>query len=110
MRISDNDSESYKRSRTYRNTATNVLCCSDDWISHVSHVLLPTDTSGEALWAKPNNKKDHIFVYVLHMYLLWPARATTKISLAAPRQPLGSVCRMGVPERGGGQKAVHCLN
>jgi len=24
--------------------------------------------------------------------------------------PLGSVCRMGVPERAGGNKAVYCLN
>jgi len=44
------------------------------------------------------------------MSLLWPARATTKISLAAPRHHLGNVCRMGVPERGGGQKAADCLN
>jgi len=46
----------------------------------------------------------------LSIRLLWPARATTKISLAAPRHHLGSVCRMGVPERGGGQKAAYCLN
>ena len=42
-----------KISRTYRNTATTVLCCrgccSDDWISHTSRVLLLTDTTGEAL-------------------------------------------------------------
>ena len=24
-------------------------CCSDDWISHANHVLLMTDTPGEAL-------------------------------------------------------------
>jgi len=34
-------------------TATTVLCCRDcysgDWISHVSHVLLLTDTTREAL-------------------------------------------------------------
>jgi len=42
--------------------------------------------------------------------LLWPARVTTKISLAAPRHHLGNVCRMGVPERGGGQKAADCLD
>jgi len=35
--------------------------------------------------------------------LLWPARATTKMSL-------GSSCRMGVPERGGDNKMVYCLN
>jgi len=39
----------YKKSRTYRNTATTVPCCSDDWISCVSRVLLMTDTTGEAL-------------------------------------------------------------
>jgi len=48
MRISDSD----KYKRTYRNTATTVLCCrgccSDDWISHASRVLLLTDTGGEA--------------------------------------------------------------
>ena len=30
-------------------TVTSVLCCSDDWISCVSHVLLLTDTTGAAL-------------------------------------------------------------
>jgi hypothetical protein len=48
---------------------------------------------------------------IINFYtVLWPARATTKISLAAPRHHLGSVSRMGVPERGGGQKAADCLN
>ena len=53
MRISDNDNDRYTRSRTYRNTAATVLCCrgccSDDWISCVSCVLLLRDTTGEAL-------------------------------------------------------------
>ena len=53
MRISDNDSDRYKRSSTYRNTTTTVPCCrgccSGDWISHVSCVLLLTDTTVEAL-------------------------------------------------------------
>jgi hypothetical protein len=53
MRISDIDSDRYKRSRRYRNTATTVLCCREccsyDWISHVSHVLLLTDKTREAL-------------------------------------------------------------
>jgi len=53
MRISDNDSDRYKGSGTYRNTATTVPycrgCCSDDWISHANHVLLMTDTTREAL-------------------------------------------------------------
>ena len=46
MRISNNDSERYKGSRPYRNTATTVLCCtgccSVDWISDESCVLLLT--------------------------------------------------------------------
>jgi len=49
MRISDNDSDRYRRSRTYRHTATAVLCCSDEWISSASHILLLTETTGEAL-------------------------------------------------------------
>ena len=44
MRISDNDSDRYERNRTYRHTATTVLCCrgcsSDDWMSRASRVLL----------------------------------------------------------------------
>ena len=49
MVISDNDSDRYKRSRTYRNAATTLPCCSDEWISRVSRVLLMTDTTREAL-------------------------------------------------------------
>jgi len=53
MRISDNDSDRYTSSRTYRHTATTVLCCSgccsDEWISSASYVLQLTDTTGEAL-------------------------------------------------------------
>ena len=51
--MSDSDSDRHTRSRTYRNTATTVLCCrgccSDDCISGASHALLMTDTKGEAL-------------------------------------------------------------
>jgi hypothetical protein len=53
MRISDTDSDRYKTSRKYSNTATTVLrftgCCSDVWISCLSCVLLLTDTTGGAL-------------------------------------------------------------
>ena len=48
MTVSDNDSDRYKRNRTYRNTATTVQCCSDDWISCESRVLILTDTTGDA--------------------------------------------------------------
>jgi len=33
----------------HRNKASTVPCCSDDWISCASCVLLMTDTTGEAL-------------------------------------------------------------
>jgi len=41
---------------------------------------------------------------------LWPARATTKKIPCGATTPLGSACRMGLPERGGGTEAVYCLN
>jgi len=49
MRNSDSDSDRYTSSRTYRHTATTVLCCSDEWNSCASYVLLLTDTTAEAL-------------------------------------------------------------
>jgi len=53
MRFSNNDSDRCIKSRTYRNTDTTVLCCRgcciDFQISRASHVLLLTDTNGEAL-------------------------------------------------------------
>jgi len=51
--LDDLISDRYKRSRTYRHTATTVPCCrgcySDDWSSRVSRVLLLTHTTGEAM-------------------------------------------------------------
>ena len=41
--------------------------------------------------------------------LLWPTRATTKISLVAPRHPLADPVGWGSQE-GWGKKAVYCLN
>jgi len=53
MRIIDSDSDRYKRSKTYSNTANTVTCCSgcsgDEWISCASLVLLLTETIREAL-------------------------------------------------------------
>ena len=53
MRISDNDSDRYNRSRTYGNIATTVPCyrgcCIDERISRASCVLLVKDTTGETL-------------------------------------------------------------
>jgi len=47
----------------------------------------------------------------LSRYLvLWPARATTKKFPCGATTPLGRACRMGVPERGGGNEADYCLN
>ena len=42
--------------------------------------------------------------------VLWPARATTKKSLAALRHPLAVPAGRGVPERGGGNGADCGLN
>ena len=53
MRIIDSDSDRYKRSKTYSNTANTVPCCSscsgDEWISCASRVLLLRETTREAL-------------------------------------------------------------
>ena len=40
-------------------------------------------------------------VHTVHTLLLWSARATTKITLAAPRHPLADPVGWGVRERGG---------
>ena len=41
---------------------------------------------------------------------LWPARATTTVSLAAPRHPLAASVGWGFLRGPGGNKAVYCLN
>jgi len=71
VRISDSDR--YKRSRTYSNTATTVLCfrgCySDDWIGCLSHVLIVTDTTGEALQLPLSHICFTHFVFTIRLLL-----------------------------------------
>ena len=68
MRISDR----YKSSRTYRNTASTVLCCSDDWISCATCVLLLTyNHRSSAIATEPHLFHTVCLHYQIPVWVFW---------------------------------------
>ena len=84
--VSDSDSGRHKRSRTNRNTATTVPCCTgccnDDWFSCASHILLLTDTTGEALQLPLSHICfTHCLHYQIPVWVFWREFCSCCLSL-----------------------------